>query len=114
KPGWTCPATNKAASVLPSLLKDVYDVDSGSLLLVWFRCQPPFDKPDVRKALASLVDREALVRLAFAGAKAPPLASHLVPLRTTGLSGDVRLPTFDRSKAKAMYGGKKMTSASGN
>jgi ABC-type oligopeptide transport system substrate-binding subunit len=111
-PGWKPPNPKRPGDDrLPGLAADLYSIAGRGVTALWFRCVPPFDKADTRRALAAVVDRAALRKLL--GVTAPPLADRLVPSRTAGTSGTVTLPVLDPSKAKALYGAPKYPKESG-
>jgi oligopeptide transport system substrate-binding protein len=85
---------------------DLYDTASGTVMLLRFRCAAPLDKPEARRALASLVDRDALAKAVGAGQPLVP-TKRLVHPRTAAVSTQVATPTWDPSKAKALYGAQK-------
>lgn len=82
---------------------DVYDMVSGRVMVLRFRCAAPLDQKAARQALASLLSREALVKTA-ASVVPPAPTSRFVHPRTTGTVELPRKAVFDASKAKAMYG----------
>src|SRR5690606_38841171 len=96
----------KETAAYRALAADAYDVSGAGVAFLRFRCAPPLDKADVRRALAATVGRAALVKAA--SGSTPPAATRLVPARVTGALASTRLPAFDASKAKAWYGGKKL------
>jgi ABC-type oligopeptide transport system substrate-binding subunit len=85
---------------------DLYDSASGTVLMLRFRCAAPMDKPEVRRALASLVDRDALAKAVGGGQPLVPTKRFVHP-KTTGVVSAVATPTWDPSKAKALYGPQK-------
>lgn len=60
---------------------------------------PPFDDPDVRRAFAQAVDRDALVELLSNNTDVPALT--ILPPAMPGFSAGVSAPTFDPEVAKA-------------
>ena len=103
-PGWK-PAKPTDAC-FGTLAQDLYEISGRGVYMLRFRCTPPLDRPDVRKALASLVDRAALAKLTPTGSA--PLAPRLVPSRVTGVLPNLPLPTFDSKTAKTLYGSKQL------
>ncbi len=89
-----------------ALAADAYEVSGPGVAFLRFRCAAPLDKPDVRRALAATLGREALVKAA--SGPTPPVATRFVPARVTGALGTVKPPAFDASKAKGWYGSKKL------
>ncbi len=98
--------SDKETAVYRSLCADAYDVSGSGVAFLRFRCAPPLDKPEVRRALAATVGREGLVKAA--SGTAPPAATRFVPVRVTGALSSVKVPSFDASKAKGWYGAKKL------
>jgi ABC-type oligopeptide transport system substrate-binding subunit len=85
---------------------DLYDVGAGRMLVLQFRCAPPFDKKEARQGLAAALKRDALTATAVGVAPAP--AKRLVHPTTTGVVDLPRTPSFDPSKAAATYGKKRL------
>ena len=105
--GWKPDPKHAGSASWPAIAGDAYDSTGGATYILRFRCAPPFDKPEARRALASLVTRDALA--AKAPCAMPPTGTkRFVPYpRTTGSLASVRTPTFEAAKAAALYGAKK-------
>ena len=85
-------------SGFPEVAKSWYDVAGRGVLVLRFRCAPPFDKADTRRALASLIDRAALAKASSPGAA--PLTTRFVSPRVTGATETIATPTFDAKGVK--------------
>lgn len=99
KPDPKVPASIYFAAVAP----DAYDALGGRVKVLRFRCAPPMDSVEARRAVAAVLDRDALAKRA-PNVIPPPTASRLVHPWTTGLLPLPRTPSFDPSKAKGWYG----------
>ena len=80
-----------------------YEQPMRGVYCLRFRCDTaPCDRKEIRQALASLVDRDALVKLVV-GAKAKAL-TRLVPLGTPGASAEMPVPKLVPADAKKLWG----------
>lgn len=100
-PGWK-PAKD-TEKIYASLAGDAYDVTSGRVAILRFRCAGPLEKKEARQALAALVAKDAVAAKAVS-AVTPPVARRFVPPGTSGMADLPRTLSVDASKAAALYG----------
>ncbi len=84
---------------------DTFEAPGGGICFVRIRCTPPFDKADVRRALASLIKPDELVKQWQLGLA--PTTRRMVQPRVAGAAPTIRLPSFDPSLVRKLYGEKK-------
>jgi ABC-type oligopeptide transport system substrate-binding subunit len=96
-PAWK-PTSDTSLSGFPEVAKSWYDVSGRGTFVLRFRCVAPFDKPEVRKALAGLIDRAWLAKASPAGSA--PITQRFVSPRVTGATEKIALPTFDAKGIK--------------
>jgi ABC-type oligopeptide transport system substrate-binding subunit len=96
-PAWKSPSDASLAG-FPEVAKSWYDVAGRGVFVLRFRCAPPFDKAEVRQALAGLIDRAALAKASPAGSA--PITQRFVSSRVTGSIDKIALPTFDSKGIK--------------
>jgi ABC-type oligopeptide transport system substrate-binding subunit len=100
-PAWKSP-NDSSLSGFPEVAKSWYEVPGRGVLVLGFRCAPPFDKVEVRRALAAQIDRAALAKASPAGAG--PLTTRFVSARISGAAEKIATPTFDdKGLKKAKY-----------
>lgn len=101
--GWKADPKVSVQRYFASAATDTYENVSGRVKVLRFRAGAPLDKKEARVAVASVVARAELAKRA-ASVVPPTLTTRFVHPRTTGVSDLTRGPSFDASKAKAMYG----------
>lgn len=90
---------------LARIAGDSFEAPGGGICFVRFRCAPPFDSVDVRRAMASLVKPDDLVKGWSMGLS--PTTRRFVQPRFAGAAPTIRLPTLDPILMRTLYGGKK-------
>lgn len=104
-PGFKPKDKNPNDAGFAKITGDVYEAPGNGVCFVRIRCAPPFDKADARRAVASLIRPDELVKTWSRGSA--PTTRRLTPSRVTGFSSPIRLPTFDPSTSRKLYGEKK-------
>ena len=82
----------------PEIAKSWYDVAGRGVFVLWFRCAPPFDKAETRRALASVLDRATLAKALPEGTA--PATTRFVPTRVTGALETIATPNFPSAGVK--------------
>ncbi|MDH3682380.1 MAG: ABC transporter substrate-binding protein, partial [Acidimicrobiia bacterium] len=78
------------------------ELATGSYNYLGFPTQtPPFDNPDIRRALSLAIDRDTITTEIFAGTRAP--ASGFAPPLAPGAIGDCANTAFDPDAAKELF-----------
>jgi ABC-type oligopeptide transport system substrate-binding subunit len=101
--GWKADPKVAAQRYFAAAAADTYDLVSGRMKILRFRCAAPLDKKEARVAVASLVSRADLAKRASSVVPPTPVTRFVHP-RTTGATDLPRTPSFDAGKAKGLYG----------